>query len=318
MKENLKKYWFVVLVGILLVAGIGYFAWDQTQGLLPGKKVDGKDVVYSIGENNITADEFYDQLFDQLGAAGVYQFIQRSVVDAAVETTDEMKDNAKTNADTVTAQFKSSYGADYESVLLQAIQAVGYNSLDELEQYFIDSQKYETFAKQLLEGAYDESLKPRILSHILVSMEDPDNPTEEEQAKMAEIDTALQEGQDFGEVAASYSDDSSASNNGSLGYSDIHTSFVSEFLDAAMQLNEGEVSDWVKTEYGYHRIKCDAATLESLKNYDEFYDGLNSSNPTLVAEGIWNKAKEMGLTFSDSTLEETLLSYLGLEGGNEE
>lgn len=317
MKESLKKYWFVVLVGVLLVAGIGYFAYDQTSGLLPGKKVDGKDVVYSVGENNYTADDFYDQLFEQLGTAGVYQFIERAVVDATIETTDDMKSNAKTNADTVKAQFQSSYGTEYENVLLQAIRAVGYNSLDQLEEYFIDAQKYEIFAKQLIEEGYDASVSPRILSHILVKMEDPSNPTEEERAKMAEVDAALAEGTSFGEVAATYSDDSSATNNGSLGYSDANTNFVPEFLEAALQLNEGEVSGWVQTEYGYHLIRCDAANLETLKTYDEFYDGINSANPTLVVNGIWTKAQELGISFTDSALEEKVLTYLGLDGGNE-
>lgn len=317
MKENLKKYWFVVLIGVLLVAGIGYFAWDQTQGLLPGKKADGKDVVYSVGEIDYTADDFYDQLFEKLGAAGIYQFIERNVVNAVVEADEEMQDNAKINADTVKAQFKSSYGAEYETVLLQAIQAVGYNSIDDLETYFVDSQKYEIFAKELLENGYDASLKPRILSHILIKMDDPDNPTEEELAKMAEVEAALAEGEDFGTVAAEYSDDSSASNNGLLGYSDVNTAYVAEFLEASLKLNEGEVSDWVKTVYGYHLIKCDASELETLRTYDEFYDGLNTNNPTIVVEGIWNKAKELGLSFSDDETEEKILEYLGLAGGNE-
>lgn len=317
MKENLKKYWFVVLVGSLLAVGIGYFAWDQTSSILPGKKVDGKDVVYSVKGNDVTADQFYDDMIDQLGVSGVFQFIQSTVVDAVVETTEEIKDEASIQADTVKAQFKASYGAEYEEMLLQAIRAVGHDSIDELQDYFVEAIKYEMFAKQILDETYDSSVKPRILSHILIKCADPENPTEEEKAKMDAVDAALAEGTDFGEVALNHSEDSSASNYGSLGYADINTSFVTEFLDASMKLAEGETSGWVKTQFGYHLIKCDAAELETLKTYDEFYDGLSSSNPTLVAEGIWNKAKELGITFADEAMEEKIMAYLGINGGNE-
>jgi len=317
MKENLKKYWFVVLVGVLLVAGIGYFAWDQTSSILPGKKVDGKDVVYSLKGYDVTADQFYDDMIDQLGTAGIFQFIQSTVVDATVETTAEIEDEASIQADTVKAQFQASYGAEYEEILLQAIRAVGHDSIDDLQDYFVEAIKYEMFAKQILDGTYDASVKPRILSHILIKCADPENPTEEEKAKMDAVDAALAEGTDFGEVALNHSEDSSASNYGSLGYADVNTSFVTEFLDASMKLAEGETSDWVKTQFGYHLIKCDAAELETLKTYDEFYDGLSASNPTLVAEGIWNKAKELGITFTDETMEEKIMTYLGINGGNE-
>lgn len=317
MSEILKKYGFVILVGILLLAGVGYFMFDQSKDILPGKKVDGKDVVYSVGETNITADEFYDQMFEELGAAGIYQFIERLVVDKEIATTDEMTSNAKTNADTVIAQFKSSYGAEYEATLLQAIQAVGYTKIEELQQYFVDAQKYEIFAKAIIEGAYDETVKPRILSHILVKMTDPENPTDEEKAKMDEVDAALAEGQSFSEVAAAFSDDSSAQNGGSLGYSDMNTNFVAEFLEASLALNEGETSGWVKTEFGYHLIRCDASTFETLKTFDEFYDGINTANPTIVIQGIWDKAKEYGVNFTDPAMEEKVLTYLKLNGGAE-
>lgn len=316
-EEGLKKYWFVILVAVILVGGIIYFAYDQTTGYLPGKQVDGKDVVYTVGDNNITADDFYDDLYENLGVAGVYQFIQRTVVNNAVETTEEMKEDASVSVDTVIAQFKASYAAEYETYLLQAVKAVGYNSIDDLEQYFIDNLKYTQLAKEFLEAGYDESLKPRILSHILIKMEDPDNPTDEEKAKMDAVDAALAEGTEFGTVAYEHSDDSSASDYGSLGYADINTSFVSEFLEASMALNEGETSQWVKTQFGYHLIKCDAATLETLRTYDDFYNGLSTNNPTLIPEGIWNLAKEMNISFSDSSMEEKIMTYLGIDGGND-
>ena len=69
MLQTLKKYWFVCLVGVLLIGASIYFAYDQNKGKLPGKSVGGEDVVFSIGDQDITAGEFYDTLFNEMGVA---------------------------------------------------------------------------------------------------------------------------------------------------------------------------------------------------------------------------------------------------------
>ena len=80
MLQTIKKYWFVCLVGVLLIGASIYFAYDQNKGKLPGKTVGGEDVVFSIGDEDITAGEFYDTLFNEMGVAGVYQFMEKAVV----------------------------------------------------------------------------------------------------------------------------------------------------------------------------------------------------------------------------------------------
>ena len=83
------------LVGVLLIGASIYFAYDQNKGKLPGKSVGGEDVVFSIGDQDITAGEFYDTLFNEMGVAGVYQFMEKAVVDPSIETTEEMKTQAQ-------------------------------------------------------------------------------------------------------------------------------------------------------------------------------------------------------------------------------
>ena len=53
MKEFLKKSWFVILVGAILVGVAGFMAWDMLSQQLPSKQVDGKDVVFSYDECTI-------------------------------------------------------------------------------------------------------------------------------------------------------------------------------------------------------------------------------------------------------------------------
>ena len=62
-------------------------------------------------------------------------------------------------------------------------------------------------------------------------------------------------GEDFGTLAYLYSQDpGSAMNNGELGFVD-RTELVPEFANTAMALQPGEVSDIVKTQFGYHIIQ---------------------------------------------------------------
>ncbi|MBU2491361.1 MAG: peptidylprolyl isomerase [Bacteroidetes bacterium] len=94
-------------------------------------------------------------------------------------------------------------------------------------------------------------------SHILATVRDSNNAVDFEKSldKIKDIKTKLENGEDFGELAKNYSDDKgSAVNGGSLGPFQRRT-MVRPFDEAAFKLNIGEVSDIVKTDYGYHIIK---------------------------------------------------------------
>lgn len=82
-------------------------------------------------------------------------------------------------------------------------------------------------------------------SHILVG----------KQGEALRIAEMLREGKKFGPLAKEYSTDSgSARRDGSLGYFG-RGKMVKPFEDAAFKLQVGEISEPVKTEYGYHIIK---------------------------------------------------------------
>ena len=60
MNKVLKEYWLLILIGVLLICGSVYFVIEDNSGKIAGKKESGNDVVFAIGEENVTADEFYD------------------------------------------------------------------------------------------------------------------------------------------------------------------------------------------------------------------------------------------------------------------
>jgi hypothetical protein len=77
-----------------------------------------------------------------------------------------------------------------------------------------------------------------------------------EAKKLAEqVLTEARGGADFSDLAARYSDDPGAkASRGNLGKRK-RDAFVPAFADAAFRLKEGEVSDVVETEFGFHIIQ---------------------------------------------------------------
>lgn len=324
MFKKIQEHWFISIAVVLLVGALGFFVYEQNKDKLPGKTVDGKDVVVEINGEYIFADDLFEDIDENTKNAILYMFYERMVVENGVETTADIKSEAKLQAEQLIQAYKDSYGATWEDTLVNALKGVGYNKVSELEDYFINSIK----AKDILIGKIEENLdtyvqalvddtKGRVVSHILVKMVDSDNPTEEELAKLKEVEEALASGTAFGEVAKKFSDDTgSASNNGSLGYADKDTKFVSEFLEAMLALEEGQTSEWVKTDYGYHLITIDAATVSSLLALDDLkndlYNAIDVANPSLYYEAIWQLGEDLGVQFATEASKASLKTYMGL------
>ncbi|OCN05209.1 hypothetical protein A4S06_02160 [Erysipelotrichaceae bacterium MTC7] len=329
IKDILKKFWFVILVGTILVAFAIYFAWDTNKDTIGAKSVDGKDVIFSLADKNYTADKYYKELFELTGSdsetpSGVilaYSMLEREVVSQSVKATDKMKETAETNFEAAEASFKSSQGKNYESYMDTELQKLGYSGVDDFEEYFLDIEKatkmmsdYINKNPELFDKIYEDK-SPRVISHILVSVEKDAEVTAEQQAKMDKIDSLLKD-ESFGKVAKEYSEDTtSAAKNGSLGIQTKDSSLVTEFKDAAWKLKDGEVSGWVRTEHGFHKIKIDTTSKEKmLKDYaDAVVTAVQEANPNLRKQVVWQKAEKLGVKINDKDLKSQLLTYMGVE-----
>jgi peptidyl-prolyl cis-trans isomerase SurA len=106
--------------------------------------------------------------------------------------------------------------------------------------------------------AYKDSL-PRIpteveLSHIFVSPK-PDTAVEQQtRAFLAAVLDSLRKGADFAEFARRYSQDGSAAAGGDLGWAK-RGDYVREFEEVLFSLKENQISDIVKTQFGFHIIQ---------------------------------------------------------------
>jgi len=96
------------------------------------------------------------------------------------------------------------------------------------------------------------------VKHILILVEKgaSEKIRKEKNREIKKILAELKEGKDFAEAAKEYSEDVSASIGGDVGFV-VRGQMVPEFEKTVYRLKEGEISDVVKTEYGYHIIKAE-------------------------------------------------------------
>lgn len=108
-------------------------------------------------------------------------------------------------------------------------------------------------ATQNLQGDSEQAFR---LLHILVGI--PDAPTPEQvqaaEEKLAEIQGLLDEGADFAEVAAGYSDGQNALEGGELGWRK-QAELPTLFAGVVPGLDVGEVSEVIRSGSGFHLVK---------------------------------------------------------------
>lgn len=109
--------------------------------------------------------------------------------------------------------------------------------------------------------------------HILFTAkkDDPDSVRAEKRRKAEAILARAQKGEDFVELARNNSEGPSKDSGGELGWFDPD-GMVPAFAQAVRNLNEGEISPIVETQYGYHIILLEdikPATVKPLSDVEE-------------------------------------------------
>ncbi len=210
----------------------------------------GNDVLLTIGDEDITVDEFM----------AVYQKnnVEGEVLDKkSLEEYLDLYINFK-------LKVKAAEDQGLDTVASFINELKGYR--DQLAKpYFVD----EEVNAELLEEAYNRKTQDIRVSHILVRLDKYATPADTLEAynKLMNIRKRIVEGgENFNDVAEEVSEDPSArdmpargfqpprkGNRGDIGYFSVFD-MVYPFEDAAYKLDVGEVSMPVRTDFGYHLI----------------------------------------------------------------
>jgi len=155
-----------------------------------------------------------------------------------------------------------------------------------------DQDLQSEWAKQPKEEMVDAS-------HILFKIPDPSKDAEVKK-KALEVLKRVRAGEDFAELAKKFSEDPGSKNQGGNLGPFTREGMVKEFSDAAFQLKPGEVSELVKSQFGYHIIKAlkrITPTLDSMRAMLERNIRQNKANEILKQKA--QQADQLAVTQKD-------------------
>ncbi|MEH7222677.1 peptidylprolyl isomerase [Bacillus sp. JJ1566] len=244
---------------IALTAAVGIF------GLSACNNADDSAVLVETKAGNVTKEDLYDAMKDQAGAVILKDLVYTKVLSEKYEVTDK-------ELDAKYEEMQAALGAQFDAI----VQQNGEEFVRELLKSDMLKEKAAIDAVEVKEG---EVVKA---SHILAKF--PVNPgeevTEEQKAeakkKIEEAKAKLDSGEKFEDVAKEYSDDATAQNGGDLGWFGKGR-MVPEFEETAFALKEGETSDIIESQYGYHIIKVTGTVADFDKKDQEQKDEIRKA-----------------------------------------
>lgn len=227
----------------------------------PAATVSPDTVVLTIGTEKVTRAQFESLLagLSEAGRPASTATARRQVAEQLGELSALAQEARKRNLDQ-SPEVKQLITIQTDQVLAGTLAKELSDVTPEAARAFYDSHKAEY-----------EQVKA---SHILIRFQGSKVPLKPDQkdlsdaealAKAQEIRKKLVDGADFAATAKAESDDTgSGANGGSLG-TFPHGQMVQAFDQAAFSLPVGQISEPIKTQFGYHIIKVEARTSKTFE-----------------------------------------------------
>ncbi len=224
----MKKYFIPVVLLAVLVSSFTQDTDNRTLFTVGGDKVTVSDFEYVYNKNNVNnqADFSDKSLRDYLA---LYENFRLKVREAEAMKLDTIP-SLKNELEGYRKQLAKSYLSDRE------------------------------ITDKLILEAYERSKTEVNASHILVKCDENANPADTLIAykKIVALRKRIEKGEPFEKVAKESSEDPSAKNNGgNIGWFSVFGT-IYPFENAAYTLKKGELSQPVRTEFGYHLVRVEA------------------------------------------------------------
>ena len=277
--NNLKPISMRRLAFAFLLSGMSIYAQEKI-------KVDGVATV--VGDNivlNSEIDAFKQELIQQSGGQieisdceMLEQIMNRkllahhAVIDSIVVNEGEIQQQVQRKTDYFTQQLGSPekmlelygfdnmkdlrdelYRVEKEGLLIQKMQQELTSDIDITPE---EVKRYYNSLKE--EGNLPEMGAEIELSQIVLNVEPTEAEIEKTIERLKEIKKEVEEGASFKMKAILYSDDPGVTQNSGFYSIERNSPFVKEFKEAAFSLEEGQISEPFKSEFGYHILMVEA------------------------------------------------------------
>jgi len=280
--NNLKLTATSKILLIIFMIGFGLTGYSQKLKLDGVATVIGKNVVL---DSEIEAfKQEYLQLSEGKGEADECEMLEKimrrkllahhAVIDSIVVSEAEISGNVQQKIQYFTMQLGSQK---------KVLEFYGFDSMKEMNEQLHDIEKESLeISKMEQKITADVDITPEEVKRYFNSLKEKNNlpeigaeielaqivinikPSKEEEERVVkrlnEIRQQVLNGESFKMKAILYSDDPGVSENGGLYTITRESGLVKEFKEAAFSLQEGEVSEPFKSDFGYHIL-----TVEKIK-----------------------------------------------------
>ena len=264
-RETLDKIVVVVGEEVILLSEIA----NQTQiyALQSGIKPKSEEEINKIQED-IIEQMISDRLFLIAARKDTTLIVRDAEIEQALDEqianiasrfpSDEAFLNAMAQEGISLRQLKKKYRGEVKNQLLKQkfIQSKLYNVA-------ISRFEVEEFYGQLGDSIPTQPEAVR-LSHILITFKNSEYIEDSVRAKAVELRQRILDGADFAVISSQFSSTGTKENGGDLGYI-AREDVVAEFSRAAFNLKVGDISGVIRTQFGYHIIKCEGKKDDKLK-----------------------------------------------------
>ncbi|WP_439742941.1 peptidylprolyl isomerase PrsA [Bacillus pseudomycoides] len=248
------------------------------------------DKIVTSKAGDISKEDLYKQMKDRAGK----QILRGMVLEKVLVKNHKVDDK---EVDKKYDEYKKQLGDQFDAALKQQ----GFTKDSFKESVRAELAMDKAIESSITDKELKENYKPEIkASHILVK----------DEATAKKVKEELGQGKSFEELAKQYSEDKgSAEKGGDLGYFGPGK-MVKEFSDAAYKLKKDEVSEPVKSQFGYHIIKV--TDIKEQKPFEEEKANIKKDlvekkkqDPQFMAELQDKELKKADVKVEDKDLKDT-------------
>ncbi len=229
-------------------------------------------VAFQTGQRPEKPDEvlkFQKQVLEQMISDKLF------LMEAKKDTTIEIRPEEVQQAlDEQIAKVVENFGS--EAAFIKALEAEGMTLRDLRRQYeqeiqnnllrqrYIQQKLYSVSVSKFEVDKFFKDFRDSIpnqpegvkLAHVLLSVKPSKAIEDSVRTEAEQLRQRIVDGADFASISSQYSSMGAGANGGDLGFVEA-ADMVPEFASAAFKLKEGEVSAPVRTQFGFHVIKCE-------------------------------------------------------------